>query len=214
MERPCRGLSSLKARPGTVQILTSNFKRELTLRFPFGTLRPLLAADIHPGYVAGLNDPEVNRFLVNVRNARQTTASVLEFVEQNLLAPDAILFGIWCRGDTLHCGTVRLHNLGLQQDQARIGICVFDRRRWGKGMGTSALKTVSEWACGTLGVSAIEAGVYAENMASQKIFVAAGYEWRKDVADTYERDGRPTTVRFYRFRGPGQPSPGVPQPSM
>jgi len=97
--------------------------------------------------------------------------------------------------------------------QAQIGICVFDRRRWGKGMGTSALRTVSEWACGALGVSAIEAGVYAENMASQKIFVAAGYEWRKDVADTYERDGRPTTVRFYRFPGPGQPSSGVP-PSL
>lgn len=192
-----------------MQTLTSDFKRGLTLRFPFGTLRPLLAADIHPGYVAGLNDPEVNRFLVNVRNARQTTASVLEFVEQNLLAPDAILFGIWFQGDALHCGTVRLHNLGLQQDQARIGICVFDRRRWGKGVGTSALRAVSEWACGTLGVSAIEAGVYAENMASQKIFVAAGYEWRKDVADTYERDGRPTTVRFYRFPGPGQPSSGV-----
>lgn len=196
-----------------MQILIPIFKQELTLRFPFGTLRPLLPADVHPGYVAGLNDPEVNRFLVNVRNARQTTASVLEFVEQNLLAPDAILFGIWCQGDTLHCGTVRLHNLGLQQDQARIGICVFDRRRWGKGVGTSALKTVSEWACGTLGVSAVEAGVYAENMASQKIFVAAGYEWRKDVADTYERDGRPTTVRFYRFPGPGRPSSGVP-PSL
>lgn len=214
MERPCRGRSSLKARPGTVQILTSDFKRELTLRFPFGILRPLLAADIHPGYVAGLNDPDVNRFLVNVRNARQTTASVLEFVEQNLLAPDAILFGIWCQGDKLHCGTVRLHNLGLQQDQVQIGICVFDRRRWGKGMGTSALRTVSEWACGTLGVSAIEAGVYAENMASQKIFVAAGYEWRKDVADTYERDGRPTTVRFYRFPGSGRPFSGVPPASM
>lgn len=197
-----------------MQILTSSFKRELTLRFPFGTLRPLLAADVHPGYVAGLNDPEVNRFLVNVRNARQTAASVLEFVEQNLLAPDAILFGIWCQGDKLHCGTVRLHNLGLQQDQARIGICVFDRRRWGKGVGTSALRTVSEWACGILGVSAIEAGVYAENMASQKIFVAAGYEWRKDVANTYERDGRPTTVRFYRFPGPGQPFSGVPPASM
>jgi len=213
VERPCRGLSSLKAQPQTVQILTSNFKRELTLRFPFGILRPLLAADIHPGYVAGLNDPEVNRFLVNVRKVRQTATSVIEFVEQNLLAPDAILFGIWFQGDTLHCGTVRLHNLGLQQDQARIGICVFDRRRWGKGVGTSALKTVSEWACGTLGVSAVEAGVYAENMASQKIFVAAGYEWRKDVADTYERDGRPTTVRFYRFPGPGQPSSGVPPQS-
>jgi len=212
--RPCRGLSSLKARPGIVQILTSNFKRELTVRFPFGILRPLLAADIHPGYVSGLNDPEVNRFLVNVRNARQTTASVIEFVEQNLLAPDAILFGIWPQGDTRHCGTVRLHNLGLQQDQAQIGICVFDRRRWGKGMGTSALRTVSEWACGALGVSAIEAGVYAENMASQKIFVAAGYEWRKDVADTYELDGRPTTVRFYRFPGPGQPSSGVPPSSL
>lgn len=192
-----------------MQILTSNFKRELTLRFPFGALRPLLAADIHPGYVAGLNDPEVNRFLVNVRKSRQTTASVLEFVEQNLLAPDAILFGIWFQGDTRHCGTVRLHNLGSQQDQARIGICIFDRQRWGKGVGTSALRSVSEWACGTLGVSAIEAGVYVENIASQKIFVAAGYEWRKDVADTYERDGRPTIVRFYRFPGSGHPSSGV-----
>lgn len=189
-----------------MQRLTPSFKLGLKLRFPLGTLRPLVPEDVGPEYVNGLNDPEVNRFLVNVRSACQTLASVTEYVEQNLLAPDAVLFGIWIEGDAHHCGTVRLHGADRQDGCAHVGICIFDRQRWGMGVGASAIRAVSDWACASVGVRAIEAGVYAHNVASQKAFIAAGYTWREDIVDVFRLDGRPATVRMYQFPGLGRSS--------
>lgn len=42
------------------------------LNFEGGYLRPLKPEDVHAGYVSGLNDPEVNRYLDGVKHTKQT----------------------------------------------------------------------------------------------------------------------------------------------
>jgi RimJ/RimL family protein N-acetyltransferase len=182
-------------------------KQALRIDFAAGYLRPLAPADVHPDYVAGLNDPEVNRFLVHVRRVRQTADIVTQYVEQNLRAPDAVLFGIWMKGEGRHCGTVRLHDLDREHGPAHIGICIFERRKWRAGVGATAIRAVSDWACGFLGLTAIEAGVYADNLGSQRAFLSAGYAWRKDVADPFEAGDSAATVRVYEFSGPADVPP-------
>ncbi len=194
------GRSRLKPESGS-RVLTPESKQELRIEFPGGYLRPLAGTDVHTGYVEGLNDPEVNRFLVHVRKVRQTTDMVTQYVEQNLHAADAVLFGIWMNGEDHHCGTVRVHDLGPAHGPAHIGICIFERRKWGAGVGASAIRAVSTWACGFLGLTAIEAGVYADNLGSQRAFLSAGYVWSKDVADPYEPGDSAATVRVYEFPG-------------
>ena len=185
-------------------MLTRKAKESLVLEFALGELRPLVPADVHPGYVAGLNDPEVNRYLVNVRTTEQTTAGVTRYVEQNMEASDAVLFGIWVGADARHCGTVRLHGIGASRERAHIGVCIFDRERWRRGVGAAAIEAVSRWACSSLRIATIEAGVYADNAASERAFTAAGYVRRQRIADVFERDGQPVTVHIYEFCG-GRP---------
>lgn len=173
---------------------------DIVLKFADGFLRPLKVEDVHSGYTMGLNDPEVNRYLDGVKQVIQTDQSVTEFVRRNQQANDAVLFGIWQTDTKLHSGTVRLHGIDNYHMTANIGICLFDRSAWGNKLGLKATKAVTRWAFESLGLRWIEAGAYSTNIASQKNFIAAGYEWIYDVPDKYLLEGRPTRVKVYAAR--------------
>jgi RimJ/RimL family protein N-acetyltransferase len=169
----------------------------LELELPTGRMRILRPSDVHDGYVCGLNDPAVNRFLTAVKETEQTHESVRAFVQAQYQATDAMLFGIWEEGRDLHCGTVRLHKVDEACRTAEIGICVFDRSAWGKKVGTCAIAAVTRWAQSQLGVDLIKAGVYESNRSSRRAFEAAGYHWQRDVAGEYVLDNAPVVVSIY-----------------
>lgn len=175
---------------------------EIVLEFAGGFVRPLKVEDVHPGYISGLNDPEVNRYLESVKRTEQTGPGVTEFVRQNQQAGDAVLFGIWQAGAKLHCGTVRLHGIEKYHKTAHIGVCLFDRSVWGKKLGSKSVEAVTRWAFETTRLRWVEAGAYSENIASQKTFLAAGYEWIYDIPDKYLLEGKPAKVKVYAARNP------------
>lgn len=170
------------------------------LMFSGGHLRPLNPDDVHPEYVEGLNDPEVNRYLDVVKRSTQTMQSVIDFVKDNRDSPNSILWGIWQEGSGHHCGTVRLHGIDTHHGTALIGVCVFDKSSWGKRIGNKAIATVTGWALEHLKLRWIEAGVYEENIPSQKSFLAAGYEWIYDIPGKCLLEGKSTVVKIYAAR--------------
>lgn len=173
---------------------------DVVLDFEGGCLRPLKPEHVHSGYVSGLNDPEVNRYLDAVRHVTQTGQSVTDFVLHNLQSANSVLFGVWQTGEANHCGTVRLHGIEHYHETAHIGICLFDKSVWGKKLGSKAIKAVTRWAFDSLGLRWVEAGAYSENIASQKTFLAAGYKWIYDVQDKYILEGSPATVKVFVAR--------------
>jgi RimJ/RimL family protein N-acetyltransferase len=136
-----------------------------------------------------------------VKEQRQTMDTVCAYVRQNLAAPDALLLGIWRTGSPTHCGTVRLHEIDPAGTRAVIGVCIFDRTAWGRGTGGKAVRAATTWALDHLGIAEVEAGVYGDNVSSQRAFSKAGYEWTRDISDLYTLDGRPALVRLYVARG-------------
>ena len=46
----------------------------------------------------------------------------------------------------------------------------------------------------------VEAGIYAENIASEKAFLSAGYKWIYDIPDKYLFEGSPTKVKIFAAR--------------
>ncbi len=94
-------------------------------------LRPVRVADITEEYVNGLNDPEVNKYLVDVRRQVQTLETVKTFVVSNFEISSDILFGIFIKHNPEpFIGTVRAHNIDLFHYSANIGICIFAKRAW------------------------------------------------------------------------------------
>ena len=173
---------------------------ETVLEFEGGYLRSLKLEDVHSGYVSGLNDPEVNRYLIGVRQTTQTEQSVGEFIKNNQQSSDALLFGIWQTEEARHCGTVRLHGIEHYHKTAHIGVCLFDKSAWGKKLGSKAIMAATRWAFDALELRWVEAGAYAENIASQKAFLTAGYEWLYDVPNKYIFEGKPAAVKIYAAR--------------
>lgn len=170
-------------------------KQNLTLVFPHGLLRPLVPDDVHAGHVEGLNDPDVNEYLVAVRQQVQTLETVRAFVQANHIASDAVLFGIWLDGHTKHCGTVRLHQINREDGVGVLGICIFDKNAWGRAVGSTAIGAVTRWAFDSFGLDMITAGTYAENVGSWKAFIKAGYSVVEDIPSRYVIDDKPTVVR-------------------
>jgi RimJ/RimL family protein N-acetyltransferase len=172
---------------------------ELVLKFDGGFLRTLKPEDVFDGYVAGLNDPDVNRFL-ELRHSKQTLESVVQFVTNDQQSPCSVLWGIWGDGHPDYVGTVRIHGVEYRHRTAHIGVCLFDKRVWGRGLGRRAIAAATSWALDELGMRWIEAGVYADNLSSRNAFLSAGYSWVYDIPHKYLLDDKPTTVNIFAAR--------------
>ena len=173
---------------------------DVVLPIKGGFLRPLLERDVHQGYVDGLNDPEVNRYLDGVKASEQSIDSVTDFVKSDRQSSSSVLWGIWPENGDSHVGTVRLHSVEHRHGTAHIGVCVFDKRHWGRGLGVAAIRAVTRWAIDSLGLRWVEAGAYEANIASQRAFLSAGYAWVFDIPGKYILDGAPVTVKVFAAR--------------
>ena len=145
-------------------------------------LRPLVADDVSKDYVAGLNNPEVNQYM-EVRKQRQTLSSVVQFVEENLNATDSILWGIWTLEPDRLVGSVRLHNIDDETNSCDIGVCVFDRSVWGKGVASRAIREVCNWGYECLDLQTVVAGIEPENLGSWKAFTKVGFVSPEGIED-------------------------------
>ena len=155
-------------------------KQSLLLENDRICLRPLDTEDITDEYISGLNDPEVNRFLVNVRQTVQTRETVGEYIISCYKSPNAVLFGIFIKNDDSKkpIGTVRVSEIDLFHYTASIGICLFAKQAWKKGYALQSLQLVKDYLFGVLGLHYLEAGAYAKNINSINLFTRAGFaEW-------------------------------------
>jgi RimJ/RimL family protein N-acetyltransferase len=139
-----------------------------------GVIRPCTEEDVDKRYVSGLNDPEVNKYL-EVRHEKQDQQSVSEFVTENRLSSDSILFGIFPDAICGLVGTVRLHKISIRSRSCHIGLCIFEKSYWGKGIGSQSIALVTHWAFNSLRLRRVIAGVKNDNTASQRAFVKSGY---------------------------------------
>lgn len=149
-------------------------------------VRPLKVTDITDEYIDGLNDPEVNHYLVAVRQQRQTRDSVTDYVQADWDDPLSILFGIFLRNDGKSLvGTVRVHHIDFFHFSASVGVCLFAKRAWRKGYAHRALRMVKDRMFAELKLHYLEAGVYADNAESLNCFLRAGFVERYRVSSKF-----------------------------
>jgi RimJ/RimL family protein N-acetyltransferase len=135
-------------------------------------LRPLAANDVTMRYVDGLNDPQVNEFLVAAPGGAHILEDVQKWVSTNWQASDAIVFGLFASGR--HVGNIRVHDITTRS--ASVGIAIFDTSMHGKGIGCAVISAVVRYLTRDLGIEQVTAGIDERNIASQKAFSKAGFE--------------------------------------
>ena len=149
-------------------------------------LKPLYVNDITSSYVEGLNDPEVNRFLIGPRREKQTFETVAVFVEANEFDPSSILFGLYINNQL--SGTCRLHD--ITNTDAYLGLAIFLKAEWGKGYAAEMIMAVCNFARDYLGINQIKAGIELENHGSRRAFEKAGFTLKQEEgkAETWIKD--------------------------
>lgn len=153
-------------------------------------------------YIDGLNDPEVNRFLVDARLQKQTYGTVKNFIEKNFFSNDSILFGIFLKENDKLIGTVRIHNISYFHYLCSLGISIFDKNCWNKGYALEALREVAEFIFGKLKLHYIEAGVYKENRVALNLFQKAGFKKMSIFKNKYRYSNDFMDVIFFSLTNP------------
>lgn len=150
--------------------------KKITLDTDRLILRTLVPEDVSPSYVQGINNTEVNNYLLLSDKGKQTIESVSAYVQENLNSFNALLLGIFLKHNNKLIGTIRLSDISLYHYCCNVGICIFLKQYWKKGFAHEALKRVIGFAFDYLGMHYIEAGVFSENISSLNLFLRSGFK--------------------------------------
>jgi len=145
--------------------------------------------DVTEKYISWLNDPEVNRYL-EIRFDSHDINSCREFVSSMNLDQDCYLFGIYIQINNYHIGNIKLKYTDRQYKKANIGFLIGEKRFWGMGYASEAIKSISSWGFDVLALERIEAGCYDENLGAVRAFLKSGYVVEGYERESFELDGR------------------------
>lgn len=148
------------------------------------SIRLLTLDDVSIEYLSWLRDPEVCQYLES-RWSVYTMEDLTNYVK-SVNDGNNFLFGVFL--DNKHIGNIKIGNVNWIHRFADVGIMIGDKSIWGRGYGTKAIELATEYAFNELNLHHLIAGIYANNIASYKAFLKAGY---REI-------GRFTKRRFFR----------------
>jgi len=135
-------------------------------------LRPFEREDAER-YRVFINDPQIARL---VDRAKPVTKGEHERWYENLVgSPTNAVFAVERKERRGFIGLVWLYEIHWRHRRAEVRIVIGERRSWGGGFGTDALKTVAEVAFGPMNLEKLWADVLEQNPRAIKAFEAAGF---------------------------------------
>jgi RimJ/RimL family protein N-acetyltransferase len=160
-------------------------------------LRTLRVKDISDKYVKGLNDPEVNRYLVNARLKKQTHGTIRNFITANLKSKTDLLLGLFTKEKNELIGTIRISRISYFHHSCSLGICLFNKVLWGEGYSLEGLSGVVKFIFDGLKLHYIEAGVYRRNVPAARLFKGTGFLIKTIFSNKYRyKDGFEDVIVF------------------
>ena len=137
-------------------------------------LRGIEARDLNKRYIDWLNDSEVNRYL-ETRFSPQTEESIHAYWEKHHNDLTSPWFAICLVNDSLHIGNIKLGPIDFTHKSARISYFIGEKKLWGKGYATLAIKEIAKKAK-KKGIKKLKAGLYEVNIGSKKALVKNGFK--------------------------------------
>ncbi len=137
-------------------------------------LREVYLSDTTGNYYCWMNDPQIIRFLES-RFAPQSIAMLQSYVRQEEENPNSVFMGIIAKNNDEHIGNIKIHGIDNLHRHAQLSIIIGEKKYWGRGYGTEAIKLAVNFAFNTLNLHRLTAGIYANNVASIKAFKKANF---------------------------------------
>jgi len=155
------------------------------------TLRTIEEEDL-PFLRDTINDPAVRRYLS--RRGPYNLAQERAFFEEVVTDEDALNLLV-CR-DGEPAGTVGLQTLTSPDGSSEIGLFLAEEH-WGEGIGTEAVRLVTDHAFRERGRHRVAARVLDGNEASMALFESLGYRHEGAMREAAFRDGAYVDLHWY-----------------
>ncbi len=95
---------------------------------------------------------------------------------QNLWSNKNIIFlALYHKKDSLFIGTVKINIVNLRTKEADIGIMIGEKKYWGQGLATEAIKIVCKYCFESLKLRRLVSGCMAINIGMIKAFKKSGF---------------------------------------
>ena len=160
------------------------------LETPRLILRTMNAADASAAYLSWMRDPVVNQYLENRFSVPKDVQDLITFIEYINATPDSILFGIFLREDFRHIGNIKIGPIVLRHARSEIGYLIGDRKSWGKGYASEAIREICRYGFKDFGLAKITAGIYETNTGSAKALIKAGFVHEATIPSHVVCDGQ------------------------
>ena len=116
---------------------------------------------------------ELNAVLGHIKNLGKWKKDFLNFKKNN-----SVLLAV-CLNNKKHIGNLKIGPINQYHNTADISYFIGDKKEWGKGYATDALKLAVKYSFNNLKLYKCIAGVYKSNVASSKVLMRS--EFKKEA---------------------------------
>jgi RimJ/RimL family protein N-acetyltransferase len=161
-------------------------REELMIRGTKTRLRALEHNDLSH-FVRWINDPEVRRFLIMRYPLSMTEEE--KWWEGFLQRQNDHIFAIEAEDGT-HIGNIGLHDIQRENRRAVLGIIIGDKRYWGRGYGTDAIRAMLGWGFRYLNLNRVTLQVYSYNERAIHCYQKCGFRHEGTMRQARYVDGQ------------------------
>lgn len=139
-------------------------------------------------YVKWVNDPKVRIYARSV--LPQTVEEMKKFLESQEKGERTFIeFEIWHRIDKKPIGDLGLFNINWLDCKAYIGLMIGEPEYWGQGIGTEAVKLITDYGFKELNLNKLYAIIFAPNRTSRRCFEKNRYKYEVVLKQDVYIDG-------------------------
>ena len=125
-------------------------------------------------YDAYRSDPVVTRY-TSIDVALEPAADVIPLLAEAFVEKRQIRWAISPKDTGIMIGDCGFFEINPQHARAEVGY-VIARERWGRGIGTMALRAMVGWGFDALNLHRIEAIIHPDNVGSRRVAEKAGFQ--------------------------------------
>ena len=151
-------------------------------------ISPLTSNDVGHAYLSWMNDIDLTQYMES-RFAKYNLRDLKDYVENVSRDKQTYMWGVYETATDLHVGNIKLGPIDPNHMNADIGLIIGERKVWGRGYATEAIKLVCRHSFSSIGLNKITAGIYSVNKGSEKAFINAGFKREGLLQDQYVFEG-------------------------
>jgi len=137
-----------------------------------------------------MNDSETKRFLSPGIPYLYTLEDERKWFENISAAKDIYNFAIETLEDEKYIGGCGLNSIDWKNSVAVVGIFIGDKKYWGKGYGTDAMKVLIKFVFEQMNIHKVKLNVYSFNERAIRSYEKCGFKVEGVLRQEIFRDGR------------------------